>query len=95
MLALLNNLHKPTWLTITQNSAHIILLVALTTSMLLIIIPAIHRRYSRGRVKLQPSATEIQARKSLFSRLVLDHIEDRSSNGDPVNLPGFWTEVGV
>ena len=97
MLTLSYTFHEPpTWLKLTQISTHILLLTAVTTSLLLIILPWLQQRLhlNHGKIKLQAEAVA-QTRKGLLSKLFLDHIEDIPSDGDPVDLPGFWTKVSI
>ena len=94
MLTPLDTFQQPVWLTITQISTHILILTAIVVSALQNIKPWLLQHLSNWQVRLQ-SESDLHTRKGLFSRLLLEHIEDLPSNGKPVNLPAFWAKVSV
>jgi hypothetical protein len=94
MLLLTMGPSKPQWLQIVELSSSITILVALLVSAAILVIPRLLTR-KEGKIKLA-SQREYKTRKGLFSALLLENIDDDlASNGEPVDLPGFWKGVSI
>ena len=87
--------HEPKWLEVAHKTSFITVLVAVLTSLFLFVLPILlQRRKREGAIQLQDEHV-IKTRKGLFSRLLLDHIDNMGGDGEPIDLQAFWKEVSL
>jgi hypothetical protein len=84
---------EPRWLQITHYTSFVLVFVTVLLSFLIVTLPALQKRLSNGRIKLD-NGFQASTRKGLFSKLLLEHIDDLGGDGDPVDIQQFWKGVG-
>ena len=91
---MLDTCSKPFWLQVITNSSPILLVCSVLLSALRIV-TLWNSSGNEGGIKLHHNPTESPAtRRDVFSAMLLSHVDDDlRSDGQSVDLTGFWVKV--